>query len=326
MGTLERIAARNAARDRRPRERRREKPTSIMPRRVRLHQLIVFGWSAELRRQLSGPGLAAGRDCAGASGGATPAGRCNGRCRRSARIRRPAAARQAYRRPRREVGSAPGRRRFRRPAASRGLRTSSAGAASARSADADIRLPSPRHRADRQARRAASPPSPDVTICSPVCSTTPGRDMVRAPARSVLSPDRIAWMWPGSTDHRNAAGQIGQQDDPAGVLAHEIDAPDHAALVHHRFARLDALVLAGIQDHVSRNGRLARPMTCAVTGRQRRILHGVEQQLITLQPLFEDERRVLPLAELRVLFLELLVLANRRRRSGPFRRPSGRSN
>jgi hypothetical protein len=70
----------------------------------------------------------------------------------------------------------------------------------------------------------------------------------------------IAWMLPGLDRHGNAAVQIGEQDHPGRMIAGEIDAPDHAARIDHRFAGLDALrLLPASRIIVSRNGRLARP-------------------------------------------------------------------
>ena len=71
---------------------------------------------------------------------------------------------------------------------------------------------------------------------------------------AVLSPVMIAWTVAGRDGHRDAAVEIGEQDHPAGALAGQIDAPDHAAGVHHRLARLDVLVFAGVQDHGLQEG------------------------------------------------------------------------
>ena len=69
-------------------------------------------------------------------------------------------------------------------------------------------------------------------------------------------------------------------------------------VIDHRLTRFDALVLAGVEDHGVEERAVGAADDMRRDGRQRRIVHGVEQQLIALQPLFEDERRVLPLAEL----------------------------
>ena len=164
-----------------------------------------------------------------------------------------------------------------------------------------------------------------MTICSPSFNCDALRQRLeRGRRRVVAGHDRLHV---ARLDRDgNAAVEIGEQDHPGRMIAGEKDAPDHAARIDDRLAGLDACALPASRIIVSRNGRLARPMTCAVTAAKRGIGHRIEQKLIALQPLLEHERRVLPLPQPRVFFLEaqifLIDVENVRRRR-PTQLPTG---
>ena len=107
--------------------------------------------------------------------------------------------------------------------------------------------------------------------------------------------------------HRNAAVEIGEQDHPRGVIAGEEDAPDHAARIDHRLAGLDALRLAGVEDH----GLQERLVGTADDARhhrgQRGIGHGVQQELVALDAIVEHDGGVAPLAQAGILVLQAKI-------------------
>ncbi|AMY67970.1 hypothetical protein AKL17_0711 [Frigidibacter mobilis] len=108
--------------------------------------------------------------------------------------------------------------------------------------------------------------------------------------------------------HRDPAGAVGQQDHPAGGIAHARDAPDQPQPVHRGPAIDDAVAAADIQQHrLAEGGSRIRQHHARDRGQLRVQPHLVlRQQLGVL--LFELHRGLFPGLHLLQLALQLGVL------------------
>ena len=88
----------------------------------------------------------------------------------------------------------------------------------------------------------------------------------------------------GRNGDGNAAVEVGQQDHPAGALAGEIDAPDHAARIHHRLARQGMILAPRIQDHGLQKRTAGPADHPRQDGVHLGIGHGMQQRLVTAAP------------------------------------------
>ena len=91
------------------------------------------------------------------------------------------------------------------------------------------------------------------------------------------------------------------------MVARQIDAPDHAARIHNRLARLDIIGGAGVQDHGLQEGPVGPADHPRQDGMDAGIGHGMQQRLVARHPVLHHHRDVAPLPQARILVLEAKI-------------------